>query len=485
MNNKRNLSLLSDFYEFTMANGYFNNGMKDTYAVFDAFFRTNPDDGGYSIFAGLNDIIDFIENLSFSQEDIDYLKKEGDFSDDFLEYLKDFKFTGDLWAFPEGSVMFPNEPIITVRAPIIECSILETYLLLSMNFNSLIATKTSRIVRAAGDRLVMEFGARRAQGADASLTGARAAYIAGAPVTSNTLSAKTYGYKPSGTMAHSWIQAFDNEYEAFKSYAQTYPDNCTLLIDTYDTINSGLPNAMRVFKEVLEPKGLVGGVRIDSGDLAYLSKEVRRILDENGFTDTKIVASNSLDEFKIVSLLSQGAKIDAFGIGERLITSKSDPVFGGVYKLVGIYDDDKNIKSKIKVSENVEKITTPGFKKVYRLYDKISGKAEADYITLIDEEVDDTKPLVIFDPLFTWKMKKMDNYDARLMQKPIFENGKLVYESPNIKEIHDYCQDEIKSLWDEVKRFDQPHNYYVDLSQDLWNLKQNLILEAKRGLWLL
>lgn len=483
MNNKRNLSLLSDFYEFTMANGYFNNGMKDTVAIFDAFYRNNPDGGGYSIFAGLNDIIDYVKNLSFSSSDIEYLRKEGNFSEDFLEYLKDFKFTGDIWAYPEGSVMFPNEPIITVKAPIIECSILETYLLLSMNFNSLIATKTSRIVKAAGNRLVMEFGARRAQGADASLTGARAAYIAGAPVTSNTLSSKTYGFKPAGTMAHSWIQAFDSEYEAFKTYALSYPENCILLIDTYDTINSGLPNAMRIFKEILEPRGLSGGVRIDSGDLAYLSKEIRKILDENGFKDAKIVASNSLDEFKIISLLNQGAEIDSFGIGERLITSKSDPVFGGVYKLVGIYDDDQLI-SKIKVSENVEKITTPGFKNVYRLYDKKTGKAEADYISLRDEEMDDSKPLVIFDPLFTWKMKKMDNYKARLMQEKIFEYGKLIYEEPSLDEIAKYCKSELDSMWEEVKRFDTPHNYYVDLSQDLWNLKQNLILEAKKGIWL-
>ena len=483
MNNKRNLSLLSDFYEFTMANGYFNNGMKDTVAIFDAFYRNNPDGGGYSIFAGLNDIIDYVKNLSFSSSDIEYLRKEGNFSEDFLEYLKDFKFTGDIWAYPEGSVMFPNEPIVTVKAPIIECSILETYLLLSMNFNSLIATKTSRIVKAAGNRLVMEFGARRAQGADASLTGARAAYIAGAPVTSNTLSAKTYGFKPAGTMAHSWIQAFDSEYEAFKTYALSYPENCILLIDTYDTINSGLPNAMKIFKEILEPRGLSGGVRIDSGDLAYLSKEIRKILDENGFKDAKIVASNSLDEFKIISLLNQGAEIDSFGIGERLITSKSDPVFGGVYKLVGIYDDDQLI-SKIKVSENVEKITTPGFKNVYRLYDKKTGKAEADYINLREEEMDDSKPLVIFDPLFTWKMKKMDNYKARLMQEKIFENGKLIYEEPSLDEIAKYCKSELDSMWEEVKRFDTPHNYYVDLSQDLWNLKQNLILEAKKGIWL-
>lgn len=474
----RNLTMLSDFYEFTMANGYYENGMKETTAVFDAFYRKNPDGGGYAIFAGLNDIISYIKNLSFSDEDIEYFKSHGDFSEGFLEYLRNFKFTGDVYAFPEGSVMFPGEPIVTVKAPIIECSILETYLLLSMNFNSLIATKTNRIVRSAGDRLVMEFGARRAQGADASITGARAAYISGAPITSNTYSAKKYGFKASGTMAHSWIQAFDSEYEAFKTYAKMYPDNCILLIDTYDTLESGLVNAMKVFKEELLPKGLTGGVRIDSGDLAYLSKEVRKRLDENGFEDFKIVASNSLDEFKIESLLSQGAKIDSFGIGERLITAKSDPVFGGVYKLVAI-EKEGELEAKIKVSENVEKITTPGFKKVYRLYDEETGKAEADYIALRDEEIDDSEPLVIFDPLFTWKMKKMKNYKAREMQVKIFEKGELVYEEPSLDEIAAYRKEEVESLWDEVKRYDTPHNYYVDLSQKLWNLKQKLILEAK------
>lgn len=474
----RNLTLLSDFYEFTMANGYYENEMKDTVAVFDAFYRKNPDGGGYAIFAGLNDIISYIKNLHFTDEDIEYFKNQGNFSEGFLEYLRNFKFTGDVYAFPEGSVMFPGEPIVTVKAPIIECSIIETYLLLSMNFNSLIATKTNRIVSSAGDRLVMEFGARRAQGADASITGARAAYIAGAPITSNTYSAKKYGFKASGTMAHSWIQAFDSEYEAFKTYAKMYPENCILLIDTYDTLESGLVNAMKVFKEELLPKGLTGGVRIDSGDLAYLSKEVRKRLDENGFGDFKIVASNSLDEFKIESLLSQGAKIDSFGIGERLITAKSDPVFGGVYKLVAIEKDEK-LQAKIKVSENVEKITTPGFKKVYRLYDTETGKAEADYIALRDEEIDDSEPLVIFDPLFTWKMKKMKNYKAREMQVPIFKDGDLVYDEPSLDEIASYRKEEVESLWDEVKRYDTPHNYYVDLSQKLWNLKQKLIIEAK------
>ena len=479
MHDKRNLTMLSDFYEFTMANAYFNNGMKDTVAVFDAYYRRNPDGGGFSIFAGLNDIIEYVKNLHFDEEDIEFFRENADFSEGFLDYLRDFKFTGDIYAFPEGSVMFPNEPVITVKAPIIECSIIETYLLLSMNFNSLVATKTNRIVRSAGDRTVMEFGARRAQGADASINGARAAYIGGAPITSNTYSAQKYKFKASGTMAHSWIQAFPTEYEAFKTYAKAYPDNCILLIDTYDTLRSGLPNAMRVFEEELKPKGLSGGVRIDSGDLAYLSKEVRKILDENGFTDAKIVASNSLDEFTIESLLSQGAMIDSFGIGERLITAKSDPVFGGVYKLVGIENEGK-IEAKIKVSENVEKITTPGEKKVYRLYDLETGKAEADYIALDYEEVDDSKPLVIFDPLFTWKMKRMENYKARPMHVQIFKEGKCVYENPSLEEIATYSKKEVESLWEEVKRFDQPHNYYVDLSQDLWNLKQNLILEAKR-----
>jgi len=477
MKKRRNLSMLSDFYEFTMAYGYFESGMKDTIAVFDAFFRKNPDGGGFAIFAGLEDIIDYVENIHFDEEDIAYFRENTNFSEEFLAYLKDFKFTGDIWAFPEGSAMFPSEPIITVRAPIIEAQIIETYLLLSLNYGSLIATKTNRIVRAAKERTVMEFGARRAQGPDASVKGARAAYIAGAPITSNTLSSQMYDYPAGGTMAHSWVQAFDSEYEAFLAYAKLYPDNCILLVDTYDTLKQGIPNAMKVFKEVLDPQGLTGGIRIDSGDIAYLSKEARKILDENGYEDATIVASNSLDEHKIESLLQQGAEIDSFGIGERLITAKSDPVFGGVYKLVQVEDKD-GAKDKIKVSENVEKITTPGLKEVYRLYDKKTGKAEADYITLKGEEVDETKPLVIFDPHFTWKMKRMENYTLRKMQVPIFKDGKRVYESPKIDEINDYCKSEVKSLWDEVKRFDQPHNYYVDLSHDLWNLKQNLIMKA-------
>lgn len=482
MTEERNLSMLSDYYEFTMGNGYYNQGMKDTIAVFDAFYRTNPDKGGFAIFSGLEDIIDYIENIKFTDEDIEFFRENSNFSEGFLEYLKNFKFTGDMWAFKEGSAMFPGEPIVTVRAPIIEAQIIETYLLLSMNFNSLVATKTNRIVRAAEGRLVMEFGARRAQGPDASIKGARAAYIGGAPLTSNTISGKKYDIPVGGTMAHSWIQSFDSEYEAFKAFAENYPENCSLLVDTYDTLSSGIPNAIKVFKEIIEPQGYLNksSIRIDSGDLAYLTKEARKILDKEGLSQTKIVASNSLDEYSIESLKSQGAKIDSFGIGERLITAKSDPVFGGVYKLVAIQKDkDSPVIPKIKVSDNVEKITTPGFKNVYRIYDKETGKAEADYITLRDEKVDDSQPLVIFDPHFTWKMKRMENYILRPMQVPIFLNGKRVYESPSIEEINEYCKSEVKSLWDEVKRFDQPHNYYVDLSHELWSLKQELILEGK------
>lgn len=480
MTETRNLSMLSDFYEFTMGNGYFNLGMKDTIAVFDAFYRTNPDKAGFAIFSGLDDIINFIENIHFTEEDIEFFKKNSNFSEGFLNYLKNFKFTGDIWAFKEGSVIFPGEPIITVKAPIIQAQIIETYLLLSMNFNSLVATKTNRIVRAAEGKLVMEFGARRAQGPDASIKGARAAYIGGAPLTSNTLSGKTYQIPVGGTMAHSWIQSFDSEYEAFKAFTKFNPKNCSLLVDTYDTLSSGLPNAIKIFKEIIEKEGSLKSpsIRIDSGDLAYLSKEARKKLDQEGLEDVKIVASNSLDEYSIESLKSQNAKIDAFGIGERLITAKSDPVFGGVYKLVAIEKDNKLIP-KIKLSDNVEKITTPGFKNVYRIYDKDTGKAEADYITLKDEKINENEPLVIFDPHFTWKMKRMENYILRPVQVPIFINGKKVYESPSIEQINEYCKSEVKSLWDEVKRFDQPHNYYVDLSHDLWSLKQELILEGK------
>lgn len=475
---ERNLSMLSDFYEFTMANGYYQSGLKDTWGIYNAFFRTVPDNGGFAIFCGLDEVISYINNLHFNDDDIEFFKNIGGFSDGFLEYLKNFKFEGDVWAMPEGSVMFPYEPVITVKAPLIQAQILETMVLLCMNHQSLIATKTNRIVRASEGRAVMEFGARRAQGADASILGARAAFVGGAPVTSNTLSSQKYGVPPSGTMAHSWVQSFDSELESFRAYAKLYPNNCTLLVDTYDVLKQGIPNAIKVFDEFLKDKGYVGNIRIDSGDIAYLSKAARKMLDDAGYTDSKIVISNSLDEYKIQSLIKQGAQIDSFGVGERLITAKSDPVFGGVYKLAAI-EKDGNITPKIKISENVEKITTPGFKEVYRIYDRNTGKAEADYITIRGEEIDSDKPLVIFDPNFTWKMKRLENYELRKMQVKIFDKGKQVYNTPDLKQINDYCKGEVKSLWDEVKRFDDPHNYYVDLSHKLWDLKQQLILDIK------
>lgn len=475
---KRNLSMLSDFYEFTMANAFYNLGYEKTEAVFDAFFRKVPDGGGFAIFAGLGQIIDYICNLHFDDEDIDFLRSKNLFSEDFLNYLKNFRFTGDIYAFEEGSVIFPSEPVITVKAPIIEAIIIETMILLSLNHQSLIATKANRIVRASEGRAVLEFGARRAQGVDASLYGARSAYIAGLNSTSNTLSAMDFDIPPSGTMAHSWVQSFDTEIEAFRAYAQMYPENCTLLVDTYDTLKSGIPNAIKVFNECLKDKGFTGNIRLDSGDMAYLSKASRKMLDDAGFTESKIIASNSLDEFKIQSLIKQNAKIDAFGVGERLICAKSEPVFGGVYKLVAI-EKEGELKPRIKVSDNVEKITTPGFKEVYRIYDKETGKAEADYITLKDEKIDPKKALVIFDPNFTWKMKRLENYEIKKLQVKIFENGKLVYKQKTLDEINKFCKSEVKSLWDEVKRFDLPHNYYVDLSHDLWSLKQKLILDIK------
>lgn len=396
MNNQR-LELVADFYEYTMANGYFNKNMQDRIAYFDVFFRKVPDEGGYAIVAGLEQIINYIRNLSFDEEDISYLRKQNKFSEEFLNYLENFRFTGDIWAIPEGTVVFPNEPLITVKAPIIQAQLLETMLLLTTNHQSLIATKTSRIVKEAQGRPVMEFGARRAHGINAAVEGARAAIIGGAVGTSCTLSAKEFNVPASGTMAHSWIQSFDSEYEAFKAYAELYPDDCTFLIDTYNTIESGLPNAIKVFNEVLKPKGYrPKAVRLDSGDLAYLSKKVRKILDEAGYEDCKICATNSLDEYLIKSLIEQDAKIDLFGVGENLITAKSEPVFGGVYKLVAL-EKDKKIVPKIKVSENTAKVTNPSFKKVYRFYDNETKKAIADVITLADEIIDE-REYMIFDP---------------------------------------------------------------------------------------
>ena len=423
MNNQR-LELVADFYEYTMVNGYFNKNMQDRIAYFDVFFRKVPDEGGYAIVAGLEQIINYIRNLSFDEEDISYLRKQNKFTEEFLSYLENFRFTGDIWAIPEGTVVFPNEPLITVKAPIIQAQLLETMLLLTINHQSLIATKTSRIIKEAQGRPVMEFGARRAHGINAAVEGARAAIIGGAVGTSCTLSAKEFNVPASGTMAHSWIQSFDSEYEAFKAYAELYPDDCTFLIDTYNTIESGLPNAIKVFNEVLKPKGYrPKAVRLDSGDLAYLSKKVRKILDEAGYEDCKICATNSLDEYLIKSLIEQDAKIDLFGVGENLITAKSEPVFGGVYKLVAL-EKDKKIVPKIKVSENTAKVTNPSFKKVYRFYDNETKKAIADVITLADEIIDE-REYMIFDPQNPWKKKVLKDYSIRLLQEKIFEERKI------------------------------------------------------------
>ena len=472
-----NLSMLTDFYEMTMSNGYLEHGMDDTIAYFDMYFRTVPDTGSFAISAGLETLIEYLSHLHFDAEDIDYLRSRNIFDERFLAYLADFSFQCDVWAVPEGTVIFPNEPILIVRGPIIQTTLIETMVLLTMNHQSLIATKTNRIVRAAKGRAVMEFGSRRAQGADAATLGAKAAYLAGAVGTANTLADRVYGVPALGTMAHSWVMLFDSEYEAFAAYAKTYPDNCVLLVDTYDTLHSGIPNAIRIFHEILEPMGIrAGGIRLDSGDLAYLTKQARRMLDEAGLDYVKIVASNALDEYKIEDILNQGAKIDSFGVGENLITSRTNPVFGGVYKLVAHEKDGKRIP-KIKISENVTKITTPGFKNLYRLYARDSGKAIADVVTLHDETIDDAADYEIFHPTYTWKRKTVYDFTARRLLERIFDTGKLVYTVPSLVERRAYCEKEVATLWEEYTRFDNPHIYKVDLSQKLWDLK-NSLLEA-------
>lgn len=474
--NQNNYTLLCDFYELTMGNGYFKNGMKDRICYFDIFFRRIPDGGGFAIAAGLEQAIDYIKKLSFSGEDIAFLRSKGIFSEEFLDYLRNFHFSGDIYAVPEGTPVFPHEPLMTVRAPAIEAQLVETYLLLILNHQSLIATKANRIVRAAQGRAISEFGSRRAQGADGAVLGARAAYIAGCTGTACTLTDKEYGVPATGTMAHSWVQMFDDEYTAFKTYCELYPTNSTLLVDTYNVLKSGVPNAIRAFKEVLLPRGITDcAIRLDSGDITYLSKKARKMLDEAGLPGCKIVASNSLDENIIRDLLMQGAQIDAFGVGERLITSKSDPVFGGVYKLSAVEDDNGNIIPKIKISENAAKITNPHFKKVYRLFENATGKAAADLICVHDETVDESKPLELFDPDYTWKRKTLTDFTAKELLVPIFQNGVCVYSSPPVDEIREYCKKQIELQWDEVKRFENPHNYYVDLSQKLWDIKQKLL----------
>ena len=481
-NEKPNLTMLCDFYELTMGNGYFNYGFKDRITYFDLFYRRVPDNGGYAIAAGLEQVIDYIKNLHFGPDDIAYLRSRNMFSDDFLDYLSTFKFTGDIYAVPEGTPVFPREPILTVRAPAIEAQLLETFLLLSINHQSLIATKASRIVASAQGRAVLEFGSRRAQGSDGAMLGARAAYIGGCAGTACTISDQLYGVTAGGTMAHAWVQMFDSQYEAFKTYCEIYPDNAVLLVDTYNTLKSGIPDAIRAFNDVLRPRGITKcGIRLDSGDMAYLTRKARKMLDDDGWPECKILVSNSLDEYIIRDLLQQGAVIDTFGVGERLITARSEPVFGGVYKLVAAEDEHGNILPKIKVSENIGKITTPHFKKVYRLIGNDTGKAIADYLCVHDEEVDDSRDLMIFDPDAIWKRKTVYNFTARELLVPIFKNGELVYKSPSLPEIRDYCRRELDTLWDEVKRFDNPHNYYVDMSQKLWNIKYALLAEKSEG----
>ena len=473
--NERNLTMLVDFYELTMGNGYLNNGLKDKIAYFDMFFRRIPDGGGYCIMAGVEQLIEYLNNLKFSKEDIEYLENKKIFSKEFLDYLRDFKFTCDVYAVPEGNPVFPNEPLVTVKGPIIQAQLVETMVLLTINHQTLIATKANRICRAAGNRPVMEFGSRRAQGYDGAIYGARAAIIGGCSSTACTISDLMFNTPAVGTMAHSWVQLFNTEYEAFKTWAETYPDNTLLLIDTYNVLKSGLPNAIKVFDEVLKPMNKRPvGIRIDSGDITYLTKKCRKILDEHGYKDCKILISNSLDEHIIKDVLEQGACIDSFGVGERLITAKSEPVFGGVYKLAAV-EENNAIIPKIKISENEEKITNPGFKKIIRLFDKDSNKALADILALHDENFNDLNEIELFNPVHTWKRKKFNNFYTKELLVPIFKNGKLVYSSPSVKEIREYAKEETSKLWPEVLRLENPHRYYVDLSKKLWNLKHNLL----------
>ncbi len=479
MNNfshKINLTMLVDFYELTMANGYFANGIENKICYYDMFFRRVPDKGGFAIMAGVKQLVDYLENLHFADEDIDYLRSKNIFREEFLNYLKNFDFACDVWVVPEGTPIFPGEPIVTVKGPVIQAQFIETMILLCINHQSLIATKANRIVRAAGGRAVLEFGSRRAQGFDGAIYGARASYIGGCTGSACTISDIKFDVPALGTMAHSWVQLFDSEYEAFKAYATEYPQNCTLLVDTYSVLKSGIPNAIKVFNEVIVPSGFrPKAIRIDSGDITYLSKKARKMLDDAGFSDCEICASNSLDEYIIRDMLVQGAKVDSFGVGERLITSSSEPVFGGVYKLVATQGEKGELVPKIKMSENVSKITTPCFKELWRLIDRETGKAIADVITLHGEIIDDEKPYILFDPEHTWKRKKVENFIAVPIRNKIYENGQCLYNEKSLKEIRDYCQEQLDTLWDEVKRFENPHTYYVDFSQSLWDERQKLL----------
>ena len=466
-----NATMLTDFYELAMAKGYLELGMKEDIAYFDLFFRRIPDNGGYAIVAGLEQVIEYIENLKFTDKDIDYLRNKHSFDEGFLEYLRNFKFECDVWAVPEGTVVFPHEPLLTVRGPVMQAQFVESMLLLLINHQSLIATKTSRIVRAAQGRAVMEFGTRRAHGESAAILGARAAYIAGCVGTACTVTDRDYGVPALGTMAHSWVQMFDTEYEAFKAFAEVYPNNATLLVDTYNVLKSGIPAAIKVFKELDPP---AKGIRIDSGDAAYLTKQARKMLDEAGLEDCKIVISNSLDEYTIRDILSEGAKIDSFGVGERLITASSEPIFGGVYKLSAVERDGELIP-KMKISENIEKITNPGVKVLYRIYDKDTDHAIADLITLAGEEAPSEDGYQIFDQWNPWRRKRIRNYYVKELRERIYEKGNLVYQQPTLEEIRERCKEQISALWDETKRFENPQPYIVDLSRDLWELKQDII----------
>ncbi|MDY4079431.1 MAG: nicotinate phosphoribosyltransferase [Clostridium sp.] len=478
LNNQRNLTMLVDFYELTMANGYFNKDLINKVACFDMFFRRVPDGGGYCIMAGVEQLTEYLSNLKFTEEDIKFLRNKNMFSEDFLNYLENFEFCCDVWAVPEGNPVFPNEPLVIVKGPVIQAQFIETMILLTINHQTLIATKANRICNAANGRPVMEFGSRRAQGYDGAIYGARAAIIGGCSSTACTISDQRFNIPAVGTMAHSWVQLFDSEYDAFKAWCEIYPDNSVLLVDTYNVLKSGLPNAIKVFDEVLKPKGIrPKGIRIDSGDITYLTKKCRKMLDEAGYEDCEIVISNSLDEYIIRDVLEQGACIDSFGVGERLITAKSEPVFGGVYKLSAVEKDNVLIP-KIKISENEEKITNPGFKKVIRIFDKNTNMAIADLITMHDEVIDENLPLEIFNPVHTWKRKKITNYYTKDLLVPIFEKGKLVYNNPTVLEIKEFAKKECKKFWPEILRFENPHTYYVDLSNELWSIKQKLLHES-------
>jgi len=478
---ERNLSMVMDFYEMTMSNGYFQDQDQNTRVAFDVFYRKNPDNGGFSIFCGLEQIVEYIENLHFDREDIEYLRGQGLFGEEFLRYLEDFHFKGDLYAFPEGTIMYPNEPVITVIAPLIDAQLIETAILLEVNHQSLIATKTRRIVRAADGRAVSDFGARRAHNMDAAVYGARAAYIGGAVGTATVLAGKMFDIPISGTMAHSWVMYYKDEFTAFKKYAENYPDATVLLVDTYDVLKSGVPNAIRVAREVLEPMGKrLKGIRIDSGDLAYLSKKVRKALDAAGLQDCRIVVSNSLDEYTITSILAQGGRIDSFGVGERLITSKSDPVFGAVYKIAAVEENGEFVP-RIKVSENEEKITNPGLKTVYRVYDE-NKKAIADLIALANEKVDFAAPYQYVDPKKPWKRRFFENCTVKALQVPIFQNGRLVYDLPSVQEIAEYVKRQLgEEIWEEEQRFENPHIHYLDMTPRMYEVKMSMLNDSRES----